>query len=104
MKTLITLAIALLTANIAYAANDCSTQAAEKKLSGAAKAGFVKKCVREGCDAQAAEKKLAGAAKTSFSKKCVADGLLPYCEEQASGKKLAGAARTSFMNKCQSGK
>ncbi len=27
------------------------------------------------CDAQAADKKLAGAAKTSFSKKCVTDTL-----------------------------
>jgi len=103
MKTLIALAIALLTANLAYAA-DCNAQAGEKKLAGAAKASFVKKCVRDGCDAQATEKKLAGAAKNSFSKKCVADGLQPYCEEQAAGKKLAGAAKTSFMNKCQSGK
>jgi len=104
MKTLIALAIALFTVQLAYAAADCSAQAAEKKLAGAAKASFVKKCVRDGCEAQTAEKKLAGAAKNSFAKKCVADGLLPYCEEQASGKKLAGAARTSFMNKCQSGK
>ena len=59
---------------------DCDKQAAEKKLAGAAKTSFVKKCVNDAkspaeqaCDKQAAEKKLAGAAKTSFTKKCVAD-------------------------------
>jgi hypothetical protein len=61
-------------------ASTCDTQAADKKLSGAAKTSFVKKCEADAgagaaaaCDAQAAEKKLAGAAKTSFTKKCVAD-------------------------------
>jgi hypothetical protein len=89
----------------AFAAdNACMSQAAEKKLSGAAKNSFVKKCVRDGCEATSLEKKLAGAAKNSFTKKCLADGLMPYCEEQAAGKKLSGAAKTSFMNKCQSGK
>jgi hypothetical protein len=59
---------------------DCEKQAAEKKLAGAAKTSFVKKCSGEGagsptdtCEKQAAEKKLAGAAKNSFVKKCVAD-------------------------------
>jgi len=58
----------------------CEAQAAEKKLSGAAKTSFVKKCTKDAggsaaaaCDAQAAEKKLAGAAKNSFVKKCVSD-------------------------------
>ena len=64
----------------------CEKQAADKKLAGAAKTSFTKKCVTDGgpaaagkpdaaaaCDKQAAEKKLAGAAKTSFTKKCVAD-------------------------------
>jgi len=49
-------------------------------------------------------KKLAGAAKTSFMKKCEADAK-PACEEKAvdkNGKKLAGAAKTSFMKKCES--
>ena len=70
-------------------AADCEKQAAEKKLAGAAKTSFVKKCsgggeamakpvagkskAEEACDKQAAEKKLAGAAKNSFTKKCVAD-------------------------------
>ena len=62
---------------------DCEKQAAEKKLAGAAKNSFVKKCsgggamamspAAEGCNKQAAEKKLAGAAKNSFVKKCTAD-------------------------------
>jgi len=48
-------------------------------------------------------KKLAGAAKSSFMKKCEADAK-PACEEKAidkNGKKLAGAAKTSFMKKCE---
>jgi hypothetical protein len=65
----------------AFAANPaCEAQATEKKLSGAAKNSFVKKCERDAmdaatksCDAQATEKKLSGAAKTSFTKKCVTD-------------------------------
>ena len=58
------------------AGGSCTAMAAEKKLAGAAKNSFVKKCETDAaaaCDAKAAEKKLAGAAKTSFTKKCVAD-------------------------------
>jgi len=57
-------------------AGSCAAMAAEKKLAGAAKNSFVKKCESDAtaaCDAKAAEKKLAGAAKTSFTKKCVED-------------------------------
>jgi hypothetical protein len=52
------------------------------------------------CTSQASDKKLAGAAKTSFMKKCQADAL-SACTATASDKKLAGAAKTSFMKKCQ---
>lgn len=62
------------------------------------------------CDAQASEKKLAGAAKTSFVKKCEAEGrgaaaiqaapAQAECEAKAAGKKLAGAAKNSFVKKC----
>jgi hypothetical protein len=55
------------------------------------------------CEAQAAEKKLAGAAKTSFVKKCEKDAAAEAtkaCESQASEKKLAGAAKSSFVKKC----
>ncbi|GGY03353.1 PsiF family protein [Paludibacterium paludis] len=82
--------VALMTANLAFAADgDCAARAAEKKLSGAAKTSFMKKCEKDamakmpasapvvsaqaGCEARAAEKKLKGAAKASFVKKCVKD-------------------------------
>jgi len=57
------------------------------------------------CDAQAAEKKLSGAAKTSFLKKCESDAsaaavVSPACEKSAADKKLSGAAKTSHINKC----
>jgi len=77
-------AVALLThftSTAAFAADpSCEAQAMEKKLAGAAKTSFVKKCEKDAaaaatntCTAQAAEKKLAGAAKDSFVKKCVKD-------------------------------
>jgi len=55
------------------------------------------------CGDKAAEKKLAGAAKTSFMKKCAADaggGATPACEKSAADKKLAGAAKSSHIKKC----
>jgi hypothetical protein len=58
------------------------------------------------CEAQSAEKKLAGAAKASFEKKCIADAggaamaVSPACEKSAADKKLAGAAKTSHLKKC----
>jgi len=74
-------ALALTASNVAWAANAaCEAQATEKKLAGAAKTSFMKKCEKDAsdaamktCDTQAADKKLAGAAKTSFVKKCVKD-------------------------------
>jgi len=61
----------------AFAENTCDAQAADKKLAGAAKASFLKKCNADACNAQAADKKLAGAAKSSFTKKCVRDAAAP---------------------------
>lgn len=61
-------------------AASCTIQAGDKKLAGAAKNSFMKKCETDAasrCEAAAAEKKLAGAAKTSFTKKCVADAVGP---------------------------
>ena len=65
------------------------------------------------CEAQAAEKKLAGAAKNSFVKKCVTEaGGTPaaapakkpdpaeVCEKSAADKKLAGAAKNAHIKKC----
>ncbi len=53
------------------------------------------------CEAKAAEKKLAGAAKNSFMKKCEADASSNACAATAAEKKLAGAAKNSFMKKCE---
>jgi hypothetical protein len=56
----------------AFAADaTCKSQAAEKKLAGAAMTSFMKceKDARASCDTSAADQKLAGAAKTSFTKK-----------------------------------
>ena len=56
----------------------CTASATDKKLAGAAKTSFMKKCqtdAQSSCDSAAADKKLAGAAKTSFTKKCVADAV-----------------------------
>lgn len=81
MKKLIGLLLVAFAATTAYAADDCAAKATEKKLAGAAKNSFMKKCTRESgaapenaaCAATAKEKKLAGAAKNSFMKKCSAD-------------------------------
>ncbi|TSE26199.1 psiF repeat protein [Tepidimonas sediminis] len=51
------------------------------------------------CEAAAHERKLAGAARTSFVKKCRQEAQA-RCEAQAGERKLAGAARTSFVAKC----
>ncbi len=84
-KTLLTIAVASLGlfATQAFAAGDCEKKAEEKKLAGAAKTSFVKKCEKDAaggamaaspaCEKSAADKKLAGAAKTSHLKKCMAD-------------------------------
>ena len=83
MKKLISLVLVAFAASTAYAADDCAARAAEKKLAGAAKTSFMKKCQADAgaaagpeaatCEGKAKEKKLAGAAKNSFVKKCVAD-------------------------------
>jgi hypothetical protein len=80
MKTSITAGLLALSlfAGSAFAANaECEAKAADKKLAGAAKASFLKKCEKDAggdaCSTAAAEKKLAGAAKASFLKKCSAD-------------------------------
>ena len=80
-RIMIAAAIAVFASNVAFAANPaCEAQATDKKLAGAAKTSFLKKCEKDSmdaaqktCDAQATEKKLSGAAKTSFTKKCVTD-------------------------------
>jgi hypothetical protein len=54
----------------------CKSDAADKKLAGAALKSFMTKCERDAkaiCEADAKAKKLSGAARTSHIKKCVAD-------------------------------
>ena len=83
-KTLITIAFATvgLFAGHAFAANaDCEAKAGEKKLAGAAKTSFVKKCEKDAAAAPAA-------------------AVSPACEKSAADKKLAGAAKTSHLRKC----
>lgn len=84
-KALIAMALATLAAHPAWSADpaapagpSCHAAAAEKKLAGAAKTSFLKKCEKDAqaaCDTRAAERKLAGAAKTSFTQKCVRDAV-----------------------------
>ncbi len=76
MKTFAT-ALTLLFATLAFQAQaqgtTCHAATAEKKLAGAAKASFLKKCEKDAkaaCEANAAERKLHGAAKASFNAKC----------------------------------
>ena len=79
IRTFVLAALALTLAGaptLAYADSSCAAQATEKKLAGAAKTSFLKKCdsdAKAACDKQSVDKKLAGAAKASFTKKCVAD-------------------------------
>ncbi len=55
----------------------------------------------QSCERQAEDKKLHGAAKTSFVKKCEAENpKAASCEKEADDKKLHGAARKSFVTKC----
>ena len=78
---LVALAITVFASSAAFAATPaCEAQAVDKKLAGAAKTSFIKKCDKDAteaattsCTTQATEKKLAGAAKSSFVKKCVKD-------------------------------
>jgi hypothetical protein len=75
----LTLALATLLCASAFAQDaSCTAAATEKKLAGAAKNSFLKKCERvatEKCDLAAKEKKLAGAAKNSNVKKCVREAV-----------------------------
>ena len=78
MKKLLLVAALTLTALPAFADGTCTSNAADKKLAGAAKTSFMTKCQNDAaksCDDQAAAKKLAGAAKTSFTNKCVKDAV-----------------------------
>ena len=79
MTKQIVLILSLVLATAAMAEGpSCNSAAAEKKLAGAAKDSFLKKCQKDAkatCEAASKEKKLSGAAKSSFEKKCVKDAV-----------------------------
>lgn len=80
LKLFAILVSALWLTSVHAQATSCTAAAAEKKLAGAAKNSFLKKCEKDAtaqCEAAAAERKLAGAAKTSHVKKCVKDAVGP---------------------------
>jgi hypothetical protein len=72
------LALALLFTAAQAQEATCTAAATEKKLAGAAKNSFLKKCEKDAtakCEAAATERKLAGAAKNSNVKKCIKDAV-----------------------------
>lgn len=72
------LASVLLFTSVHAQDTSCTAADTEKKLAGAAKNSFLKKCEKDAtakCEAAAAERKLAGAAKNSNIKKCVKDAV-----------------------------
>jgi hypothetical protein len=79
MIRVVCVAFVLALSGVAFAQNvSCNAAAGDKKLAGAAKNSFLKKCEKDTvtrCDIASKEKKLAGAAKNSFTKKCVKDGV-----------------------------
>jgi hypothetical protein len=61
--------------------------------------GMLSTIASANCTTDAATKKLAGAAQTSFMTKCQTDAKA-HCEQLATDKHLSGAARTSNVDKC----
>jgi hypothetical protein len=75
-KIALALAVCLVSSGPAFAT--CKSEAADKKLAGAALTSFMTRCERDAtttCEADSKQKNLAGAAKTSHMKKCVADAV-----------------------------
>ena len=75
-KIALALAVCLISSAPAFAT--CKSEAAEKKLAGAALTSFMTRCERDAttaCEADSKQRNLAGAAKTSHMKKCVADAV-----------------------------
>ena len=98
MKTLITAALLSLglmagAVHASGAEAKCEAQAAEKKLAGAAKNSFVKKCVTDAGGTPAAAAPAAPA-------KAKAPDPAEMCEKSAADKKLAGAAKNAHIKKC----
>ena len=78
VKTILFALVTLFSVNIAFAQNACEMKAADKKLNGAAKNSFVKKCekdARAACENDDVSKRTNGAAKEAHIKKCLKDSL-----------------------------
>ena len=78
VKTILIAFVTLFSVNIAFAQNACESKAADKKLNGAAKNSFIKKCekdARAACENDDVSKRTSGAAKEAHIKKCVKDSL-----------------------------
>lgn len=95
----------LLIASLSLALLSSIAHAAPAAASAAASATLMNDSVTPGtCATKAADKKLAGAAKNSFIKKCHKDAkaaAAAVCATTATDKKLAGAAKNSFVKKCE---
>lgn len=75
-KIALALAVCLVSSAPAFAT--CKSEAADKKLAGAALKSFMTKCEKDAntsCEADSKAQNLAGAAKASHMKKCVADAV-----------------------------
>ena len=75
-KIALALAVCLVSSAPAFAT--CKSDAADKKLAGAALKSFLTKCEKDAkgtCEADSKAKNLAGAAKNSHMKKCVSDAV-----------------------------
>jgi hypothetical protein len=75
-KIALALAVCLVSSAPAFAT--CKSDAADKKLAGAALKSFMTKCEKDAkgtCEADSKAKNLAGAAKNSHMKKCVTDAV-----------------------------
>ena len=75
-KIALAFAVCLISAAPAFAT--CKSDAADKKLAGAALKSFMTKCERDAtttCEADSTSNNLAGAAKASHMKKCVSDAV-----------------------------
>ena len=78
MKNWLIATVLLSLFGLAHAQNSCMAKVAEKKLAGASKTSFLKKCENEArsiCENDDVSKRLNGAAKATHIKKCVKDAV-----------------------------
>ena len=78
MKTTLLAIIAFFAVNVAFAQSACEMKAADKKLNGAAKNSFVKKCEKDAravCENDEISKRTNGAAKEAHIKKCIKESV-----------------------------